>query len=81
MASASDAQVSEWQASNRMDHQIAAVIAIWARGKERGTSLPSDAEFERALDFVPSSSSYTRAKNLLARLGVLGTGNGPYYVA
>jgi hypothetical protein len=54
MASASDAQVSEWQASNRMDHQIAAVVAIWARGKERGTSLPSN---------------------------VLGTGNGPYYVA
>ena len=81
MASASDAQVSEWQASNRMDHQIAAVIAIWARGKERGTSLPSNAEFERELDFVPSPSSYKRAKNLLVRLGVLGTGNGLYYVA
>jgi hypothetical protein len=81
MASASDAQVSEWQASNRMDHQIAAVIATWARGKERGTSLPSNAEFGRELDFVPSPSSYKRAKNLLVRLGVLGTGNGPYYVA
>jgi hypothetical protein len=64
-----------------MDHQIAAVIATWARGKERGTSLPSNADFERELDFVPSPSSYQRAKNLLARLGVLGAGNGPYYVA
>jgi hypothetical protein len=81
MASASDAQVSEWQASNRMDHQMAASIAIWARGKERGTSLPSNAEFERELDFVPSPSSFTRAKDLLAGLGVLGTGNGPYHAA
>jgi hypothetical protein len=64
-----------------MDHQIAAVIAIWARGRERGTSLPSNAEFGRELDFVPSPSSYKRAKNLLARVGVLGTGSGPYYVA
>lgn len=81
MVSASDAQVSEWQASNRMDHQIAAVIAIWARDKERGTSLPTDAEFERELDFVPSSGSCKRAKNLLARLGILGTDSGLYYVA
>ena len=57
MASASDAQVSEWQASNRMDHQIAAVIAIWAPGKERGTSLPSNAEFGRELDLVPSQAA------------------------
>jgi hypothetical protein len=34
MASATDAQVSEWQASGRVDHQIAAVIAIWTQGKE-----------------------------------------------
>jgi hypothetical protein len=58
-----------------------AVIAIWAQGKETGTSLPSNAEFERELDLVPSPSSYKRAKNLLVRLGALGTGNGPYYVA
>jgi hypothetical protein len=81
MANVNDAQVREWQASNRMDHQIAAAIAIWARGKEKGTSLPSDAEFERGLDFVASPSSYTRAKNLLAGLGVLSTGSGPYNVA
>jgi hypothetical protein len=81
MASASDAQVSEWQASTRMDHQIAAVIARWARDKEKGTALPPNAEFERELDFVPSSSSYTRAKKLLVRVGVLGSGDGPYYVA
>jgi DNA-binding GntR family transcriptional regulator len=81
MASASDAQVSGWQASTRMDHQIAAVIAIWARGKEKGTSLPSNAELERKLDFVPSPSTYRRAKNLLVQAGVLGRGDGSYYVA
>jgi hypothetical protein len=81
MASASDAQVSEWQASARMHHQIAAVIAIWARGKERGTSLPPNAAFERELDFVPSPSTHRRAKKLLVRVGVLGSGDGLYYVA
>jgi hypothetical protein len=81
MACASDAQVSEWQASNRMDHQIAAVIAIWARGKERGTSLPANAEFERQLDFVASPSSFKRAKDLLVRSGVLTRNGGPYQVA
>jgi hypothetical protein len=81
MASATDAQISEWQASSRMDHQIAAAIAIWARGKEKGTALPADAEFGRELDFAASPSSYARAKNLLAGLGVLGVGRGPYYVA
>jgi hypothetical protein len=79
MTDASDAQVSEWQASNRMDHQIAAAIAIWARGKETGTALPADAEFGRELDFAASPSSYTRAKNLVAGLGVLNAG--PFYVA
>jgi hypothetical protein len=81
VANASDAQVREWQASSRMDHQIAAAIAIWARGKERGTALPPDAEFGRELDFSASPSSYTRAKKLLAGLGVLSTASGPYYVA
>jgi hypothetical protein len=43
MANATDAQVREWQASNRMDHQIAAAIALWARGKEAHATagLPS----------------------------------------
>jgi len=81
MASVSDAQVSEWQASHRMDHQIAAVIAKWARGKERGTALPTRADFARELDFVPSATSYTRAKNLLVRSGVLARNNGRYQVA
>jgi hypothetical protein len=43
-------------------------------GQGKGISLPSNAEFERELDFVPGPTSYKRAKNLLVRLGVLGTG-------
>jgi hypothetical protein len=80
-ASTNDAQIREWQASHRIDHQIAAAIALWAKGKETGTVLPADTEFGRDLDFAASPSSYRRAKNLLAELGVLGTGHRPYYVA
>jgi hypothetical protein len=35
MASASDAQVSEWQASNRMDHQIARSLPYGHKVRKR----------------------------------------------
>jgi hypothetical protein len=77
---ATDTQIAEWGSSSRMDHQIAAVIATWARGKERGTVLPSNDELACELDFAASASSYRQAKRFLASQGVLSSNDGPYCV-
>ena len=81
MAGVTDAQVREWKASTRMDHRIAAAIAAWAGGQEHGTVLPDNGVFGRQLGIEASPSTYWRAKRLLARHGLLASGDGPYHVA
>jgi hypothetical protein len=76
-----DAQVAAWRASGKTYQVIAAEIAVWARGKERGTVLPDDQVFGRQLDIDTSPSTYRRAKMLLAAEGVLSTSDGPFQVA
>ncbi|MCW2930960.1 MAG: hypothetical protein JWM19_1922 [Actinomycetia bacterium] len=70
-------QVSSWRATGYPYKLIAAAIAEWAAGKERGTVLPDD-EFFR---IEASASTYKRAKRFLATQGVLETSDGPFQVA
>jgi hypothetical protein len=76
-----DAQVSSWRASGKSYQVIAAEIAVWARGKERGTVLPDNEAFGRRLSIDASPSTYRRAKLYLVALGVLSTSDGPFQVA
>jgi len=76
-----DAQLSSWRASGKTYQIIAAEIAVWARGKERGTVLPDNVAFGRRLGIEASPSTYKRAKMLLAAQGVLSTSDGPFQVA
>jgi hypothetical protein len=77
---ATDAQVRSWLGSGKQYQIIAAGIANWATGKERGTALPDDDEIGRRLDFVASDSTYRRAKVFLVTQGVL-LHEGSYEVA
>lgn len=45
---------------------LAAEMAEWADGKERGTVLPDNSVFGRDLDVVVGPSTYQRAKRFLA---------------
>lgn len=76
-----DAQVSSWRASGKAYQVIAAEIAVWARGRERGTVLPDNEVFGRQLSIDASPSTYRRAKMHLVALGVLSTSDGPFQVA
>jgi hypothetical protein len=78
---ATDAQVGAWRASGKTYQVIAAEIAVWARGKERGTVLPDDQVFGRQLNIDTSPSTYRRAKMFLVAQGVLSTSDGPFQVA
>jgi hypothetical protein len=77
----SDFQLPSWRATRYPYKLIAAEIAEWAAGKERGTVLPNDAEFGRALDRVVGPRPFLRAKHLLERHGVLEVNDGPFTVA
>jgi hypothetical protein len=77
----SEAQLSSWRASGKAYQVIAAEIAVWAQGKERGTVLPDNAVFGRQLSIDASPSTYKRAKMLLVAHGVLSTSDGPFQVA
>jgi hypothetical protein len=77
---ATDVQMRSWRGSGKEYQVIAAVIAQWAAGKERGTALPSNEEFGRDLDFVAGPDTYRRAKVFLVTQGVLAN-EGSYQVA
>jgi hypothetical protein len=77
----SEVQLRSWRATGYPYKLIAAEIAEWAAGKERGTALPDDAEFGRGLDRVVGPRPFLRAKHLLERHGVLEVDDGPFYVA
>src|SRR5258708_22399606 len=66
-----DAQLRSWRGSGKRYQVIAATIAKWATGKERGTALPDDDEIGRHLDFVASPHTYWRAQGFLVTQGVL----------
>jgi hypothetical protein len=67
----SEVQLRSWRATGYPYKLIAAEIAEWAAGKERGTALPDDAGFGRGLDRVVGPRPFLRAKHLLERHGVL----------
>jgi hypothetical protein len=78
---ATDAQVTAWRGSGKAYEKIAAEIAEWARGQERGSVLPDNEVFGRKADAEASPSTYRRAKQFLVTHGVLETNDGPFYVA
>jgi hypothetical protein len=77
---ATDVQLRSWLGSGKQYQVIAATIAKWATGKERGTALPDNDEIGRHLDFVASPHTYRRAKVFLVTQGVLAH-EGAYQVA
>jgi hypothetical protein len=78
---ATDAQVTSWRGSGKAYQKIAAEIAEWARGQERGSVLPDNEVFGRKADVEASPSTYKRAKQFLVTHGVLEANDGPFYVA
>lgn len=78
---ATDAQVTSWRGSGKAYQKIAAEIAEWARGQERGSVLPDNEVFGHQADVEASPSTYKRAKQFLVTHGVLETNDGPFYVA
>jgi hypothetical protein len=69
--------IRSWRDAGYPYKLIAAAIAEWAAGKERGTVLP-DNEF---FGVEASGSTYKRAKRFLVTEGVLNTNDGPFQVA
>lgn len=76
-----EAQIRGWKYTGHPYKLIAAEMAEWAAGKERGTALPENDQFGRDLNATPSPSTYVRAKRFLVTQGVLETNDGPHYVA
>jgi hypothetical protein len=76
MAMVTSIEITSWRASGHPYKLIAAAIAEWAMGRERGTVLP-DNEF---FGIEGSPSTYRRAKAFLVTQGVLCTNDGPYQV-
>jgi hypothetical protein len=76
-----DAQIRAWQGTGHSYKLIAAEMAEWARGKERGTALPDNSKFGRDLDVAVSVDTYRQAKRFLVAAGVLETSGGPFQVA
>jgi hypothetical protein len=76
-----EAQIRAWRDTGHLYKLIAAEMAEWAAGKERGTALPDNDQFGRDLDDTASPSTCQRAKRFLVRQGVLETNDGPHYVA
>jgi hypothetical protein len=76
-----DKQIAEWRGTGHPYKVIAAEIAEWALGQDRGTELPGNDFFAGDLDIVTSASTWKRAKVFLKAIGVLYTNDGPYLVA
>ena len=70
-------QIAAWRYPGHPYKLIAAAIAEWAAGRERGTVLPDDEFF----GIEASGSTYKRAKRFLVAQGVLNTNDGPFQVA
>jgi hypothetical protein len=76
-----DAQIADWRATNYPYKVVAAEIAAWARGQDRGTELPGNDFFAGDLEIAVSRSTWQRAKTFLAAVGVLYLNDGPYRVS
>ena len=76
-----DAQIAEWRHTGHPYKVIAAAMAEWARGQERGTLLPGNGFFAGDLDIVASASVWKRSRQFLAAVGVLYRNAGPYLVS
>lgn len=76
-----DAQIAEWKATNYPYKMVAAAMAEWARGQDRGTELPANDFFAGDLDIVASASAWKHAKSFLEGIGVLYRNDGPYLVS
>jgi hypothetical protein len=76
-----EALIAQWAHSRYPYKQIAAAITEWALTQERGADLPANEFFAGDLGVVASGSTWKRAKNFLATVGVLHHGDGPYQVA
>jgi hypothetical protein len=63
--------IKEWRATGYPYKVIAAEIAEWAAGRERGTVPPDDLYFEMRHGIEASASTYRRAKRFLVTQGVL----------
>jgi hypothetical protein len=74
---ATEDQIRAWKGSGHPYKLIAAAVAEWAAGKERGTVLPDDGFF----GIEASGRTYQRARVFLAAQGVLEASGGPHYVA
>jgi hypothetical protein len=70
-------QIRAWKGSGHPYKLIAAAIAEWAAGQERGTVLPDDGFF----GIEASVSTYQRARTFLVAQGVLEAYGGARYVA
>jgi hypothetical protein len=75
------ARIRSWLGSGKPYQLLAAEIAAWAAGKERGTALPDNSEFGRDLDVTVGPTTYRRAKQFLVAQGVLSADDGAYQVA
>jgi hypothetical protein len=61
-----EARLRSWLGSEKPYQQLAAEIATWAAGKERGKVLPDNSEFGRDLDVAVGPSTY-RASEAVPR--------------
>jgi hypothetical protein len=68
-----EGQIRAWRDSGHPYKLIAAAVAEWAAGKERGTVLPDDGFF----GIEASGRTYQRARVFLAAQGVLEASGGP----
>lgn len=64
-------KLREWREDGAVYKKIAAMMAEWAAGKERGTVLPGNAFFARDLDVQAVPRTFYAARKLLVREGVL----------
>jgi hypothetical protein len=74
-------RVNTWRNTGHLYMIIAAEMALWTIGRERGEALPENAAFGRDLARTVSPSTYHKAKRFLSQEGVLYTNDGPYKVA
>jgi hypothetical protein len=76
-----DAQIAEWRNTGHPYKVVAAAMAEWAKGQDRGTLLPDNEFFAGDLEIAVSRSTWQRAKVFLVAVGVLYTNDGPYLVS
>jgi hypothetical protein len=72
-----DQQLKTWGTSTRGHERVAVAVATWARGKPKWTMAPAP----EALGIEAPPGAFTKALNMLVRLGVLANDGHDYFVA